>query len=106
MLARLYDNFLVGCLDMTPQRFLFGLLDDSGDLQGVFSSSTSDSSGVADESGVFLVKRDAAAAVGTRSSCMLLRQREGPVDTKCAQDACDNLRLHRKCHWQCSYAVA
>jgi hypothetical protein len=27
LLALLYDNFLIGCLDTTPQRFLFGLLD-------------------------------------------------------------------------------
>ncbi len=28
LLALLYDNFLVGCIDTTVQRFLFGLLDD------------------------------------------------------------------------------
>jgi hypothetical protein len=86
LLALLYDNFLVGCIDMTRQRFLFGLLDDSGDLQGVYSSSAADSSGVADESGVFLVKTDPDAAVGKHSVCVYLRQRGGQFDKKCALD--------------------
>ena len=96
LLALLYDNFLVGCIDMTPKRFLFGLLDDSGDLQGVYSSSTADSSGVADASGVFLVKRDSVAADGLQSVCLYFRQRGGQFDKKCAQDPDNKLRLYGK----------
>jgi hypothetical protein len=96
LLALLYDNFLVGCIDTTVQRFLFGLLDDSGDLQGVYSSSTADSSGVADESGVFLVKTDPDAAAGEHSVCVYLRQRGGQFDKKCALDPSNKLRLKSK----------
>jgi hypothetical protein len=69
-------------------------------MQGVFRSSTSDSSGVADESGVFLVKKDAGAPDGTRSICMFFRQRGGQFDKKCAQDPGNKLRLYSKCFWQ------
>jgi hypothetical protein len=31
LLALLYDNLLIGCLDTTPQRFLFGLLSDDSE---------------------------------------------------------------------------
>jgi hypothetical protein len=80
---------------------LFGLLsDDSEYMQGVFRSSTSDSSGVADESGLFVIKRDAGAADGTRSVCVLFRQRGGQFDKKCAQDPGNKLRLYSKCCWQ------
>ncbi len=96
LLALLYDNFLVGCIDTTVQRFLFGLLDDSGDLQGVYSSSAADSSGVADESGVFLVKTDPDAAAGEHSVCVYLRQRGGQFDKKCALDPSNKLRLKSK----------
>jgi hypothetical protein len=97
LLALLYDNFLIGCLDMTPQRFLFGLLDDdSGDLQGVYSSSTADSSGAADDSGVFEVKRDPDAAAGQQSVCVYFRQRGGQFDKKCVQDPGNKLRLYGK----------
>jgi hypothetical protein len=97
LLALLYDNFLVGCLDTTPQRFLFGLLDDySGGLQGVYSSSTADSSGVADDSGVFVVKRDPDAAAGLQSMCVYFRQRGGQFDRKCALDPGNKLRLYGK----------
>jgi hypothetical protein len=81
---------------MTRQRFLFGLLDDSGDLQGVYSSSAADSSGVADESGVFLVKTDPDAAAGKHSVCVYLRQRGGQFDKKCALDPSNKLRLKSK----------
>ncbi len=97
LLALLYDNFLIGCLDTTPQRFLFGLLDDdSGDLQGVYSSSAADSSGVADESGVFFVKRDSGAATGIHSVCLFLRQRGGQLDKKGVLDTEDKRRLYGK----------
>jgi hypothetical protein len=96
LLALLYDNFLVGCLDTTPQRFLFGLLDDdSGDLQGVYSSSAADSSGVADDSGVFLVKTNPDAAAGQHSVCVFFRKSRGQYDKKCAQDPDNKLRLYR-----------
>jgi hypothetical protein len=97
LLALLYDNFLVGCLDTTPQRFLFGLLDDdSGDLQGVYSSSAADSSGVADDSGVFLVKTNPDAAAGTKSVCVFFRKSRGQYDKKCALDPDNKLRLYGK----------
>jgi hypothetical protein len=97
LLALLYDNFLVGCLDTTPQRFLFGLLDDdSGDLQGVYSSSAGDSSGVADDSGVFLVKTDPEAVAGTKSVCVYFRKSRGQYDKKCVQDPDNKLRLYSK----------
>jgi hypothetical protein len=97
LLALLYDNFLIGCLDTTPQRFLFGLLDDdSGDLQGVYSSSAADSSGVADDSGVFLFKTDPDAAAGTKSVCVFFRQSGGQYDKKCALDPENKLRLYSK----------
>jgi hypothetical protein len=96
LMALLYDNFLVGCLDTTPQRFLFGLLDDiSGDLQGVYSSSAANSSGVADDSGVFEVKRDPDAAAGQQNVCVYFRQRGGQFDNKCVQDPGNKLRIHR-----------
>ena len=83
---------MLGCLDTTPQRFLFGLLDDdSGDLQGVFSSST------ADNSGVFVAKRDPDAAAGAQSVCVYFRQRQGQFDQKCALDPEDKLKLYSKC---------
>ncbi len=91
LMALLYDNFLVGCLDTTPQRFLFGLLDDdSGDLQGVYSSSTAESSGV------FVVKRDPDAAADQQSVCVYFRQRGGQFDKKCARDPDNKLRLYGK----------
>jgi hypothetical protein len=91
LLALLYDNFLIGCLDTTPQRFLFGLLDDiSGDLQGVYSSSTAGSSGV------FKVKRDPDAAAGQQNVCVYFRQRGGQFDNKCVQDPGNKLRLYGK----------
>jgi hypothetical protein len=31
LLALLYGNFLIGCLNSTPQRFLFGLLSDDSE---------------------------------------------------------------------------
>jgi hypothetical protein len=97
LMALLYDNFLVGCLDTTPQRFLFGLLDDdSGDLQGVYSSSAADSSGVADDSGVFLVKTDPEAVAGTKSVCVYFRKSRGQYDKKCVQDPDNKLRLYSK----------
>ena len=97
LLALLYDNFLVGCLDTTPQRFLFGLLDDdSGDLQGVYSSSAGDSSGVADDSGVFLVKINPDATAGQHSVCVYLRKSRGQFDKKCVQDPDNKLRLYGK----------
>jgi hypothetical protein len=97
LLALLYDNFMIGCLDTTPQRFLFGLLDDdSGDLQGVYSSSAADSSGVADDSGVFVVKRDRDATAGQRIVCVYFRQRGGQFDNKCVQDPGNKLRLYGK----------
>jgi hypothetical protein len=97
LLALLYDNFLVGCLNTTPQRFLFGLLDDdSGDLQGVYTSSAADSSGVADDSGVFLVKINPDAAAETKSVCVYFRQRGVQFDKKCALDPGNKLRLFCK----------
>jgi hypothetical protein len=91
LMALLYDNFLVGCLDTTPQRFLFGLLDDiSGDLQGVYSSSAANSSGV------FKVKRDPDAAAGQQIVCVYFRQRGGQFDNKCVQDPGNKLRLYGK----------
>jgi hypothetical protein len=97
LLALLYDNFLVGCLNTTPQRFLFGLLDDdSGDLQGVYSSSAANSSGVADDSGVFVIKRDPDATAGQQIVCVYFRQRGGQFDNKCVQDPGNKLRLYGK----------
>jgi hypothetical protein len=95
LLALLYGNFLIGCLKTTPHLFLFGLLDDiSGYIEGVFSSST------ADNSGVFIVRRDPDAADGTRSVCVYSRQRGGHFDQNCAQDPGNKLRLYSKCSWQ------
>jgi hypothetical protein len=85
---------------MTPKRFLFGLLDDSGDLQGVYSSHAKDSSGVADESGVFLFKTNPDAAAGQHSVCVYLRQRGGQFDKKCVTDPENKLRLYSKCCWK------
>ncbi len=31
LLGLLLDNFLIGCLDTTPQRFMFGLLSRDSD---------------------------------------------------------------------------
>jgi hypothetical protein len=91
LLALLYGNFLIGCLDTAPQRFLFGLLsDDSEYMQGVFCSST------ADNSGVFLVKRDPGAAAGQHSLCVFFRQRGGQFNQKCVLDPDDKLRLYGK----------
>jgi hypothetical protein len=91
LLALLYDNFLIGCIDTTPQRFLFGLLDDnSGDLHGVYSSSTADSSGV------FVFKKDRDATAGQQIVCVYFRQRGGQFDNKCVQDPGNKLRLYGK----------
>ena len=98
LLALLYGDFMIGVLDTSPQRFLFGLLDDhSRDLQGVFRSSTADSNGVADSSGVFLIKTNPEAAAGLHSVCVYFRQREGQFDQKCALDPDNKLRLYGKC---------
>ena len=94
LLALLYDDFMIGVLDTNPQRFLFGLLDDHSRLtQGIFLSSTADSNGVADSSGVFLVKRDPDAAAGFHSVCVYFRQRGGQFDKTCALDPGNKLRL-------------
>ena len=69
-------------------------------MQGVFRSSTSDSSGVADESGVFLIKTNPDVSFGTRSICVYLRQRGGQFDKKCALDPGNKLRLYSKFCWQ------
>ena len=91
LLALLCDDFMIGVLDTTPQRFLFGLLDDhSGLTQGVFRSST------ADNSGVFVVKRDPEAAAGLHSVCVYFRQRGGKFDKTCALDPSNKLRLYGK----------
>jgi hypothetical protein len=70
-------------------------------MQGVFRSSTSDSSGVADESGVFLVKRDPGAAAGLHSVCVFFRQRGGQFDQKRVLDPDDKLRLYGKFFFDC-----
>ena len=91
-----YDDFLIGVLDTTPQRFLFGLLDDhSGLTQGVFRSSTADKSGVADSSGVFQVKTNPDAAAQLHSVCVYFRQRGGQLDKTCALDPGNKFRLNR-----------